>query len=172
MSSVPISEEKEDKEEDSVHLEDSEMDEEEEATSIRAAGKKGHLARADSVQGAILRFLKSRTVPYAMKREVEEELERLQRLGLIEPIQISRWSAPIVPVLKNDGMEHTIIGYKLTINQVFKLEAYSLPRVEDAFSNLAGGMFSKLDMSQTYKKVLRKEDLKQYMTIDTWLVQV
>ncbi len=37
-----------------------------------------------------------------MKGKVEEELERLQKLGIIEPVQFSRWSAPIVPVLKED----------------------------------------------------------------------
>ena len=34
---------------------------------------------------------------------VEQELERLQRMGVIEPVQFSEWAAPIVPVVKKDG---------------------------------------------------------------------
>ncbi|KAL3974523.1 interleukin 1 receptor-like 1 [Sarotherodon galilaeus] len=49
------------------------------------------------------RFFKPRTVPYAMKAKVEAELERLQQLGVIEPIEFSDWAALIVPVLKKLG---------------------------------------------------------------------
>ena len=49
------------------------------------------------------RFHKARKVPFAIRKKVEEELERLQSLGVIQPIQFSDWAAPIVPVLKSDG---------------------------------------------------------------------
>lgn len=65
-------------------------------------------------------FFKPRSVPYAMKGKVEEELERLQKLGIIEPVQFSKWAAPIVPVLKEDKMARICGHYKLTVNQVSK----------------------------------------------------
>ena len=49
------------------------------------------------------RFDKARPVPFALQAGVEEELERLQKQGIIEPIQFSDWAAPIVPVVKSDG---------------------------------------------------------------------
>ena len=110
------------------------------------------------------RFFKPRSVPYAMKGKVEEELERLH----IEPIQFSRWAAPIVPVLKQDKTARICGDYKLTVNQVSKLEEYPLPRVEDLFATLAGGkLFTKFERSQAYQQLLLDEDSKEYVTINT-----
>ena len=114
------------------------------------------------------RFFKPRSVPYAMKGKVEEELERLQKLGIIEPVQFSRWAAPIVPVLKEDKTAWICRDYKLTVNQVSKLEEYPLPRIEDLFATLSGGkLFTKLDMSQAYQQLLLDEESKEYVTINT-----
>nr|VZI25197.1 unnamed protein product [Spirometra erinaceieuropaei] len=77
------------------------------------------------------RFFKARTVPYALAPKVEEELDRLQKADIIEPVQYSEWAAPIVPVLKTDGSVRICGGYKLTINSATKLNPYPLPRIED-----------------------------------------
>ena len=45
---------------------------------------------------------KARPVPYAMKRKIEAELERLQKERTIEPVQFSEWAAPFVPIMKPD----------------------------------------------------------------------
>ena len=44
-------------------------------------------------------FSKARTLPYAMRPKVEEELNRLVAEGTLEPVD---WAAPIVAVLKSD----------------------------------------------------------------------
>ena len=49
------------------------------------------------------RFFKYRTVPYSMRGKVEQELDRLQRQGVLTPVAFSDWAAPIVPVLKKVG---------------------------------------------------------------------
>ena len=46
------------------------------------------------------RFYKPRTVPYAFRAKVEQELDRLEKAGIIEWTQFSNWAAPIVLVLK------------------------------------------------------------------------
>ena len=48
-------------------------------------------------------FHKARPVPYALREKIEQDLERLERAGTIEPVQYSEWAAPIVPVMKSDG---------------------------------------------------------------------
>lgn len=58
--------------------------------------------------------------------------------------------------------------YKVTVNQVCKLEEYPLPRIDDLFATLAGGkLFTKLDMSQAYQQLLLDDDSKEYVTINT-----
>ena len=42
------------------------------------------------------------------------ELERLEREGVIEPVQFSDWAAPIVPVVKRDGSIWICGDYKVT----------------------------------------------------------
>ena len=44
----------------------------------------------------------ARPVPYALREKIEQDLERLQKVGTIEPVQYSEWATPIVPVMKND----------------------------------------------------------------------
>ena len=114
------------------------------------------------------RYFKPRPVPYSVKTLVEDELERLQREKIIEPVEFSDWAAPIVPVLKDDNTVRIYGDYKLTINQESKLDNYPIPKAEDLFANLGKGeKFTKLDLSQAYQQLPLDEDSKQYTTINT-----
>ena len=48
-------------------------------------------------------FFKPGPLPYATRRKVEEELQRLEQDQVIEPVKYSDLAAPIVPVLKPNG---------------------------------------------------------------------
>ncbi|XP_038139940.1 uncharacterized protein K02A2.6-like [Cyprinodon tularosa] len=114
------------------------------------------------------KFYRPRSVPYAMRAKVEEELERLQRESIITPVKYAEWAAPIVPVLKPDGSVRICGDYKLTVNSASSLEQYPIPRVEDLFNSLAGGkQFSKLDLSHAYQQIVMDEESKKYLTINT-----
>ena len=115
------------------------------------------------------RFCKARSVPYAMKDKIEQELDQLEKDGIIEKVQYADWAAPIVPVLKADGKSLRICGdFKVTVNRASKLDRYPIPKVEDLFATLAHGkMFTKLDMSQAYQQIELKEDSKKYVVINT-----
>ena len=115
------------------------------------------------------KFCKARPLLYALKEMVEKELQRLENLGIIKPVKSSKWAAPIVPVLKPDRKSIRICGdYKLTANKASRLEQYPLPKVEDLFSTLAGGItFTKLDMSQAYQQLLLDDNSKEIVTINT-----
>ena len=114
------------------------------------------------------KFLRPRTVPLALKEKVELELEKLESMGIISPVQYSNWAAPIVPVLKRNGTVRICGDYKTTVNQAAIIESYPLPRVEQLFANLSGGKcFTKLDMSQAYLQLPLTDESKEYVTINT-----
>ncbi|XP_055017905.1 LOW QUALITY PROTEIN: uncharacterized protein K02A2.6-like [Boleophthalmus pectinirostris] len=114
------------------------------------------------------KFYKPRPVAFAMRKKVELELERLTKEGIIEPVRFSEWAAPIVPVLKTDSSVHVCGDYKLTVNQVSKLEQYPIPKLEDLFEKLTGGeKFTKLDLSHAYQQVTLDEASKPNVTINT-----
>lgn len=115
------------------------------------------------------RFFKPRPLPYMMRERVEVELEKLQSQGIIEPVQFSKWAAPIVPVIKSDGKSLRLCGdYKVTVNSASKLDQYPIPRIEDLYSKLSGGKtFTKLDMNQAYLQLLLDEESKEYTVINT-----
>ena len=113
-------------------------------------------------------FLLPRQVPFAIRQKVEEELERLQSLGVIRPVQFSDWAAPIVPVMKTNGRVRICGDYKITINRAAKIEKYPILRIKELFASLAGGKtFSKLDLSHAYLQILLEEGSCRYVTINT-----
>ena len=73
-----------------------------------------------------------------------------------------------MPVLKPDHKSIRICGdYKLTANKASRLEQYPLPKVEDLFSTLAGGItFTKLDMSQAYQQLVLDDYSKEIVIIN------
>ena len=114
------------------------------------------------------KYCKARPIPYAMKAKVDAEIDRLLDENTIEPVPYSEWAAPVVPVLKPDGTIRLCGDYKLTANTAIKLDSYPIPKVEDLFSNLAGGIiFSKLDMSQAYAQLRLSEASRAITTINT-----
>ena len=114
------------------------------------------------------RFFKPRSVPYAIKEAIEQELERLEADGIIEKVPHSEWAAPIVAVPKKDGKFRICGDYKVTVNQALEIDQYPLPKPEDLFATLAGGKkFTKLDLSQAYQQLVLEDDSRKYLTINT-----
>ncbi|XP_037555143.1 uncharacterized protein K02A2.6-like [Dermacentor silvarum] len=99
------------------------------------------------------RFFRPRPVPFASKDMVAQELQRLQREGILRPVRTAEWAAPLVPVLKKDGKIRLCGDFKVTVNRAAGIEMYPVPRVEEIWAQLAGGvMFSKLDLRDATSK--------------------
>ena len=114
------------------------------------------------------KFHKARPVAYSLRERVNDDLDRLQREGIIEPVEFSEWAAPIVPVVKANGSIRICGDYKTTVNAASKLDKYPLPRIDDLFSQLEGGkMFSKLDLSSAFQQIPLDEESKKFTTINT-----
>nr|XP_025043376.1 uncharacterized protein K02A2.6-like [Pelodiscus sinensis] len=118
--------------------------------------------------GSQPKYLKARTVPYAIRPKVEADLERLVKNGVLIPVTHSPWATPIVPILKKDGSIRICGDFKVTVNPVLCAEQYPLPRIDDIFAGLAGGQrFSKIDLSQAYLQMQVDEESQELLTIVT-----
>ena len=114
------------------------------------------------------RFFRPRSVPHALRGRVEQELERLEKTGIIEAIKFSDWATPVVPLVKGDGSIRICGDYKVTINRVANVESYPLPRIDDLLAGLAKGkVFSKLDLAHAYLQLQLDEESRKLATIST-----
>ena len=90
------------------------------------------------------KFFKARTVPYAIKGSIEEELDRWEREGIVEKVTHSEWATPLVAVPKPG------------------------PKAEDLFATLAcGKKFTKFDLSESYLQLKLDADSQQLCVINT-----
>lgn len=129
---------------------------------------KGIEAKLHIAPGAVPKFCKPRNVPYALREAVERELAKLEAEGVISSTNYSEWAAPIVCVPKKDDSVRICGDYKVTINPWLNVEQYPLPKTQDLFAKLAGGLqFTKLDLSQAYQQVQLEENSRRYLTINT-----
>ena len=114
------------------------------------------------------KYCRARTVPYAIREELDKELSRLESEGIINPITNSKWAAAVVPVSKSDNSIRVCGDYRLTANKAARLDTYPIPKLSNLFSSLGGGcFFSKLDMSQACAQLELDEDSKEYAVINT-----
>ena len=126
---------------------------------------KGVKAKLTVEKGVQPKFCRSRIVPYAIKPYFEKELERLQKEGIISPVEYSQWASGVVPVAKRETKDVRLCGdYKVTINPVLREDKYPLPRIEDIFAKMR---FSKIYLKNAYLQMEVEEDSKQYLTINT-----
>ena len=103
-----------------------------------------------------------------MRDLVSNELDRLLADDIIEPVHYLEWAAPIVPVMKADRTVKICGDYKLIVNQVAKLDQYTIPRIEDLYAQLGNGTYyTKLDMRHAYKPIALHSDCRKYVTINT-----
>ena len=129
---------------------------------------KGVTAHLKIKENAVPQFFKPRPVPFALKEKIAEG--RLEKIGVLEKVEFSDWTTPIVHVLKPDGSVRICRDYKVTINPALDVPEHPLPTADDLFTQLNGGeKFTKLDLSSAYQQVLLDEESRQYVTINTHL---
>ena len=113
-------------------------------------------------------FYKARPVPFAMKNKVEDNEHQLQAAAVMSPVEFSDWAAPIVPVVKSNGNIRICRDYSVTVNAISKIDNYPLPRVDDLFTVMSGGViFSKLDLKHAYQQLHLSKESKKFTTINT-----
>ncbi|XP_055622467.1 uncharacterized protein K02A2.6-like [Toxorhynchites rutilus septentrionalis] len=113
-------------------------------------------------------FRPKRPVPFHAIQKVEEELDRLERLDIISPVNFSDWAAPIVVVKKPGGKVRVCADYSTGLNAALETNNHPLPTPEEIFSKLSGSqVFSIIDLSDAYLQVEVDDESKKLLTINT-----
>eukprot|EP00117_Sycon_ciliatum_P022254 scpid40727/ scgid6197/ Uncharacterized protein K02A2.6 len=100
-----------------------------------------------------------------MREKVDAELDRLEREGIIEPVQQADWASPVVVVRKKNDTIRLCADFKVTLNKHIEANQHPIPNPTDLLAQLSGGKtFSKLDLSQAYAQ-LRLDDASKKLCV-------
>ena len=61
------------------------------------------------------------------QEKVEADLDRQEKLGILEKIQTAQWATPIVSVPKPNGAIRLCGDYKVSVNPYLEVNQYPLP---------------------------------------------
>ena len=125
-------------------------------------------AKLELLPGAARIFKEKRPVPYGVMDKVEKELNRLQSLGVITPVDSSEWAAPVVVVKKANGEIRICGDYSTGLNSVIAPNLYPIPTLEELYSRLVNGrVFATIDLSDAYLQIGVCEESRKMLTIHT-----
>lgn len=114
------------------------------------------------------KFLKCRSIPFALKDDVINELDKLERQGVLQPTQYAEWATPVVIVRKKNGSLRICGDYRSTVNQAVRNNVYPLPTSKELFARLGRGrIFSKIDLTQAYQQLSVDDSSADVLTINT-----
>ena len=103
-----------------------------------------------------------RWLPYVVRKELEEELNKLMQIGCVEPSS-SPYASPLVLVRKKEGGLRVCVDYR-NINQNTVLDRYPIPRIDELVDMVGRNkpkVFSSLDSMRGYHQVRMADDSKQ-----------
>ena len=100
--------------------------------------------------------VKQYPLPFQAEETVRKEVDKMLKLGVIEPSQ-SPYSSPVLLVKKPDGSARFVLDFR-KLNQITEFDAEPIPDPELLFSKLEGKkFFSKLDLAKGYWQIPMRE---------------
>ena len=110
---------------------------------------------------------KCRRVPFHIRDLVTEELDRLEKLDIIEKAEgPTPWVSPIVVVSKKQGVRICIDSR--AINTAIERERHPTPTIEDLIVDLNGAqIFSKIDLNKGYHQLELHPESRYITTFTT-----
>ena len=129
---------------------------------------KGVTAKLHLKENATPVFQRARSVPYAFRSAVEEELKRMENDGVLKPVEVSDWATPIVCVPKTDGSVRICGDYKGTVNPAIQTEQFPIPTLEEIRGCVSSWKkFTKIDLRSAYQQLVLNEESQKLCTINT-----
>lgn len=97
----------------------------------------------------------------ALQKVANEELDRMLKLGIVEPSK-SPWASPILLVPKKDGTRRFCVDFR-KLNQVSVKDSYPLPYVSQTLDKLRDAKYlTSLDIKSAYHQIPVAESSRDY----------
>ena len=111
-----------------------------------------------------------RRIPFHVRKDVEKELERLERLDIIECIEgPTPWVSPIVMVPKKSGEIRICVDMR-EANKAISREKHLMPTLDELIVDLNGAtVFSTLDLTSGYHQLELAPESRYITTFSTHL---
>ena len=123
--------------------------------------EKGKLAHLVLKKDAVPKFLPARTVPIAIEKQVDAEIDKMVQVYWT-PVTQSKWATPLVPVPKKDGSVRICGDYKPTVNTQIEVAHHPLPTMELITSKLSeNSVFSKIYLKTAFQQLELDEASKE-----------
>ena len=109
-----------------------------------------------------------RKTPYALKDPLKKELDRMEKLGIIEEVEKSTdWVNALVVVSKPNGKLRVFLDPR-PLNQGIKRHHYRLQTAKEIISQMNGTQFfTKLDASNGYRQIPVDNESSDLLTFAT-----
>lgn len=108
-----------------------------------------------------------RHIPIPLLSKVQEELERMESLGVISRVEEpTEWCSEMVPVPSKNGSVRICVDLTC-LNEAVCSEKYILPSVEQTLGSLTDRLFSKLDANRGIWQIPLSPESAQYTTFIT-----
>ena len=106
-------------------------------------------------------------VSEAYQKHIDEQIEKMLRDNIIEPVRDSDWAFPVLLVPKKDGRLRFCVDFR-KLNQLTKRDLHPLPNIDDLSLRFAGRKyFSLIDLEAAYWQVPVRESDRNYTTFVT-----
>ena len=103
--------------------------------------------------------LKPYPVPYSLKKDIKEEIDKMLKLDIIEPSN-SPYASPVVLVKKQDGTYRFCCDFR-KLNSVTVFDAEPIGNPEELFVKMANSKyFTKIDLAKGYWQIKMKPSCK------------
>lgn len=116
-------------------------------------------------KGSTPKALRPYSIPLVLRAATLKEVERLVKLGVLEPDKDSPWAAPAFIIPKKDGTVRFLTDFR-ELNRCLQRHYYPLPRIQDLMRELPRPAYvSALDLVMGYYSRELAEESRSYTAV-------
>ena len=99
-------------------------------------------------------FNKKSLVPFALLKQINDELNKPEKMSVLSNSDYYDWASPMVYIKKKSKEMRVCANFSTGLNDVLKNYHYPLLGPEEVFAQLCRGwIFSKIDLSDAYQQI-------------------